>query len=81
MEIRKFSKGQFSDNEINEIRNLIDFDFYLNSEEFDFVGNVILTKDLETFDNVVENMCCGIFTTRVKLADNTIVYFGFDYGH
>jgi len=79
--LRHIAKGSITDSELNEVENLIDFDYYSDSERFEYNGNYALTKDKKTFDDIVFNLCCGIHTQEITLKNKDKVYFCFDYGH
>lgn len=84
--LRKFhiNTKEFSDLEITEILKSDMITRYENldfSNDYEYAGNYILTKDLEKFGIAQSKMCCGIYTDTFRLKSGKYIYFGFDYGH
>ena len=78
--LRRMAKGLpfITDEELNEVQTLIDFDKYY---DYELSGNFILTKDEDLWHNSVRRMCCGIIDFPVDLSNGERIYFAFDYGH
>lgn len=81
--LRRMAKGLpfITDEELDEVKTLIDFDRYFDEDEFQFSGNFVLTKDEDLWHNELDRMCCGIIAFAVDLSNGEKVYFAFDYGH
>lgn len=81
--LRRMAKGLpfITDEELDEVKNLIDFDRYFDEDEFQFNGNFVLTKDEDLWHDEVDRMCCGIIAFREELSNGQMIYFAFDYGH
>jgi len=81
--LRRMAKGLpfITDEELDEVKTLINFDRYFDEEEFQFSGNFILTKDEDLWHDSVRRMCCGIIDFPVLLSNEERIYFAFDYGH
>jgi len=71
---------EITDDELNELVSELPFDDYF-SENYEYAGNFILTKNIVEREEAVENMCCGIFVKDIILSNGEIIYFAFDYGH
>lgn len=78
--VRDLSES-ITDEELDELETKLPIDEYLDHEQYEYNGNFILSKDVSTRDEAVTNMCCGIITKDVEMANNEWLYFAFDYGH
>ena len=47
----------------------------------DCMGNYILTKSKILHSLALEDMCCGVFSSKILLPSGQIAYYAFDYGH
>lgn len=82
--IIKNQNDNFTDNELLEAIEKFNLIYYMGEDssiEYEYIGNFILTKDKDFFNNCVDNMCCGIHTFDNILSNNEKIYFAFDYGH
>ena len=70
-----------TDEELDELEVKLPFDKYFDETEYEYSGNFILSKDVNERDKAAENMCCGIITRDIKMSNNELIYFAFDYGH
>ena len=78
--VRDLSEN-ITDEELDYLETKLPMDEFLDSEEYQYSGNFIVTKDVIKRDAAVENMCCGIITKDVEMPINKWLYFAFDYGH
>lgn len=72
---------EITDAELDELETKLPFDKYMDNDEYEYSGNFIITKTWWDRDDAVYNMCCGIVTKDVELANGQTIYFAFDYGH
>ena len=72
---------EITDDELDELSTLLDFDSYFDRDLYEYAGNFIITKDCADRDQAVCGMCCGIVQKDVLLSNGEVIYFAFDYGH
>jgi len=78
--IRDLSEN-ISDKELDELETKLPIEEYLDHDKYEYNGNFIISKNKNSRDKAVENMCCGITEKDVELSNKQFIYFAFDYGH
>jgi hypothetical protein len=77
----KYLSENITDTELDEFESKVEVDKYMDNDKYEYSGNFILSENVVTRDEAVENMCCGIITKDVELSNGKTLYFAFDYGH